>query len=96
MQVLLCAAAGGRQRHSVPSVRLYFRDDDERLDQVAADHQQSVARFMISADVADTPIPADVAVTRVPQALIFHRSHVGNWWHSFAEDGADMFARMCR
>ena len=80
----------------MPDVRLHFRDDDERLSAAPWDHQQNVARFVAVTDSRDAPIPADVRISRVSQALVFQRSHVANWWHSMGEDGADMYARACR
>jgi hypothetical protein len=86
---------GGLQ-HDIPSVRLHFRDDDDRQGQPAQDHQQNVGRFIASADVLSSPIPAGTNYKLAQRALVFQRSHVKNLWHSLGEDSADLYVRMCR
>ena len=86
---------GGLQ-HEVPSVRLHFRDDDERQGGPAMDHQQNVGKYIASADVLSSPIPAGTNYKLAQRALVFQRSHVRNLWHSLGEDSADLYVRMCR
>jgi hypothetical protein len=86
----------GDLQHDIPSVRLHFRDDDDRLDGPAQDHQENVGKFVASADVFSSPIPAGTNYKLAQRALAFQRSHVRNLWHSMGEDSADLYVRMCR
>lgn len=86
---------GGLQ-HEIPSVRLHFRDDDDRQGQPPQDHQQNVGKFIAATDVLSSPIPAGTNYKLAQRALVFQRSHVKNLWHSLGEDSADLYVRMCR
>lgn len=81
--------------HDVPGVRLHFRDDDDRRGEPPLDHQQNVGKFIVSADVWNSPIPA-VNYKLAKRALVAQRSHVRNLWHSMGEDSADLYVRACR